>query len=111
MSFPNGVGKAVGWAYPNPSSFDLTHELVDTLKNILGCYVRRYSAFEFNPARTKDMVQKEYDIDKAEAERIFECIKGVSKDNFYQPYPDKLTEAIVPNIKNKIHYKITEIRI
>jgi hypothetical protein len=37
--------------------------------------------------------------------QVFECIKPTSRENFYQPYPEKLDEAISTSIQTKVKYK------
>lgn len=112
-SFPGNIGKTMEWAYPNETDFDLTNyrfelsqELDEQgkLKNP-DMYGMKATTWDFNPARTKEMFEKEFRTNPLRANCRFGCVKPISKDNFYQPYSFKLKEAVDTSIKNKIHYK------
>ncbi len=105
-AFPNRVGKVIGWSYPNDTDYDLTHERYEIANTLDFIYARRLATWQFNPARTKDMFDDEYKADPTTARRIYECVKPISRDNFYQPYVEKLKEAITPVVANKVDYKI-----
>lgn len=108
-SFPNRVAKVIAWSYPNESDYDLTHNLYEQgLKNE-SVYAIRLTTFQFNPAITKEMLADAYKADIVKAQRIYECVKPVSKNNFYQPYVFKLREAIAPNLPNRVSYKQVHI--
>ena len=116
-SFPGNVGKTIEWAYPNETDFDLTNyrfelsqELDESgsLKNP-DLYGMKATTWDFNPARTEAMFEKEFRTNPLRANCRFGCVKPISKDNFYQPYSFKLKEAIEPSLKNKIHYKQTKV--
>ncbi|MHB8871650.1 MAG: hypothetical protein ACYC5G_04310 [Candidatus Doudnabacteria bacterium] len=109
-SFPNRVAKVVGWSYPNDTEWDLTHERYDKSLELDSIYARRLKTWEFNPARTKEMFDDAYKADPIGAARIYECIKPISKDNFYQPYAFKIAEAVSKAIINKITYKPTNMK-
>lgn len=104
-SFPNGVGKVIAWSYPNETDFDLTHKLYEDSKLDEGIFGRKLSTWDFNPSFSKDMFAHEYKADPIKAKRIRECIKPLSRDNFFQPHPEKLEEAISNKITNRVHYK------
>ncbi len=106
-SFPNRVAKVLGWSYPNDTEWDLTHERFEKSIELNSIYARRLKTWEFNPGRTKEMFDDAYKADPLGAARIYECIKPISKDNFYQPYSFKIAEAISPTVANKITYKHT----
>lgn len=106
-SFPNRVAKVLGWAYPNDTEWDLTHERYEKSLELEGIYARRLSTWDFNPGRTREMFDDAYKADPVGAARIYECKKPISKDNFYQPYAIKIGEAISSSIQNKISYKPT----
>ena len=105
-SFPNKVGKTIVFAYPNETDFDLTHELYEESFKKPNVFARRYATYELNPTITKEMLAYEFVDDPVTARRIRECIKPISKDNFYQPYTDKLDEIVRPDLHNKVQYKI-----
>jgi hypothetical protein len=110
ISFPHRVGKVLGWSYPNDSMFDLTYERYEksfTAKTIFG---RKYTTLEFNPSLGKEALVDAYDTDPITCKRVYECIKPTSKSNFYQPYVEKIKEAIDYSIENKIKYKLKAIR-
>lgn len=106
-SFPNRVAKVLGWSYPNDTDWDLTHNRYEKALQLDSIYARRLKTWEFNPARTKAMFDDAYKADPIAARRIYECIKPISKDNFYQPYSEKIGEAITKAVANKITYKYT----
>lgn len=105
-SFPNRVGKVIGWSYPNDSDWDLTNVRYEMAVRNEGIYAVKYKTWEFNPARNEEMFKDAYKGDPIKAARIYECKKPISRDNFYQPYVDRIGEAIDPAITNKIEYKI-----
>lgn len=108
-SFPNGVGKVVAWSYPNDTDFDLTHKLYEDSEKDESIFGRKLATWDFNPSFTKEMFAHEYKTDPIKAKRIRECIKPLSKDNFFQPYPEKLQEAVSDTIFNKLNYKIVDV--
>lgn len=108
-SFPNRVGKVIEWSYPNDTDFDLTYEryeLSHTEENILGM---KCPTFEFNPSLTREMLEDRYRIDPKKARRVYECEKSISKDNFFQPYVEKLDQMVNPAVEGKLIYKPTII--
>lgn len=109
VSFPGRVGKCIGWAYPNDTEFDLAHERYDKSFESDAIFGLRLSTFDFNPSVTRDHFNDRYKADPIKSKRVFECIKPVSKDNFYQPYVFKLDECITDSIFNKIKYKPTTL--
>lgn len=110
VSFPNKVGKVIGWAYPNDTDYDLTHERYEKSFSVPSIFGRRYTTFEFNPSITKDMLKIRYESDPVQAELRYECKKPISKFNFYQPHADTIREVISDSIINKIHYKQINIK-
>jgi hypothetical protein len=104
-SFPNKVGKVMSWSYVNDTDYDLTeqrYQLSLTNPDIKGYW---YSTFQFNPTLTKEMLAAQYRADPRKARRVYECIKPVSKENFYQPHVEKLDDIINPTIHNRIKFK------
>jgi len=110
VSFPNRVGKVFGWSYPNDSEFDLTYERYEKSFNSDSIFARKFTTLEFNPSMAKEMLDDAYKTDPITAKRVYECIKPTSKSNFYQPYVEKIKEAIDYSIENKIKYKLKAIR-
>jgi len=110
VSFPNRVGKVVGWSYANDTDFDLTEERYKKSFEMDSIYAVRLATWLFNPSRTREMLEDQYKADPAKAKRVFECIKPISVENFYMPYVEKIREAIDPQIQNKIDYKLTHNR-
>ena len=108
-SFPNGVGKVINWSYPNDTDYDLTDQLYERSLLDESIYGVKLSTWAFNPALNKEMFAHEYRGDPVKAARIRECIKPLSRDNFYQPYVGKLDEVIAHDIENKVIYKPTNI--
>ncbi|MDP3443072.1 MAG: hypothetical protein Q8T08_09470, partial [Ignavibacteria bacterium] len=108
-SFPNRVGKALEWSYPNDTDFDLTAERYELSHKEPQIFGRKYATWEFNPSQTKEMLSDRFKSDPIKAKRVYECIKSTSKDNFFQPYPEKLDEMPDPKITNKISYAIKTI--
>lgn len=108
-SFPNRVGKVIGWSYPNATDFDLTNERYELSFKVKSIFGIKCSTFEFNPSRTREMFQDAYDADPISAKRIYECIKSTSAQNFYQPYVDKIREAIDVSVKNRVTYRQTAV--
>jgi len=109
-SFPNRIGKVIGWSYPNDTNYDVTNERYELSLTSQSIFGMKLKTWEFNPARTQDMFQDAYNTDPVKAKRVFECIKSTSKQNFYQPYVEKIKEAIDYSIENKIKYKLKSIR-
>ena len=105
-SFPNRVGKVIGWSYPNDSDWDLTNDRFERAVTNEGIYAVKLKTWEFNPARSQEMFRDAYKADPIKAARIYECKKPISRDNFYQPYVETIAEAIDPGIQNKVSYKI-----
>lgn len=105
-SFPNRVGKVIGWSYPNDSDWDLTNERYEKAITIEGIYAVKLKTWDFNPARNEEMFKDAYKADPIKAARIYECKKPISRDNFYQPYVETIAQAIDPNVANRISYKI-----
>lgn len=105
VSFPNRVGKVIGWAYPNDTDYDLTHERFEKSQSTEFIFGRRYTTFEFNPSITKDMLRDRYKADPVQAELRYECKKPISKFNFYQPHSDSIKDAISSSITNTVVYK------
>jgi len=105
VSFPNRVGKAVGWAYPNDTDYDLAHERYELSLKEESIFGMRLSTYEFNPSVTREFFADQYRADPIDAAMKFDCIKPLSKDNFYQPHSYKLEEAINKNLSNIVEYK------
>ena len=105
-SFPNRVGKIIGWSYPNDSDWDLTNDRFEKAITVEGIYAVKLKTWEFNPARSKEMFKDAYTADPIKAARFYECKKPISRDNFYQPYVETIAEAINPEVTNRIAYKI-----
>lgn len=105
-SFPNGVGKTIGWSYPNETDFDLTAERYELSHKEPQIFGRKYSTWEFNPSMTQEMFADRYKSNPTDAKRVYECEKSISKNNFFQPYSYKLDEMPSEGIKNKISYAI-----
>ena len=109
VSFPNRVGKFFAWAYPNDTDFDLMVDLYDRSMKDDSVFGERCSTFEFNISITKEMLQDAYNNDPINAARTYECIKPLSRDNFYRPHTEKLEETISKTIENKVKYNIFPI--
>lgn len=103
-SFPNNIGKVLEWSYPNDTDYDLTYERYEASFKQSQIYGRRYSTYEFNPTVKREHFQKRYEADHQKAQRVFECIKHISKQNFFQPYVDKIPEMENPLITGKLAY-------
>lgn len=107
VSFPNRVGKVVGWSYANDTDHDLTGERYEKSFSVDSIYAVRYATWEFNPGRTRDMFNDQYKADPIKARQVFECIKPISSENFFMPYVDKIREAVSPEVENKVNYRFT----
>lgn len=105
VSFPNRVGKVIGWAYPNDTDYDLTHERFEKSINSNSIFGRRFTTYEFNPSITKEMLKERYNADPNQSLLRYECIKPISKLNFYQPHSYTIREVISEAIVNTIRYK------
>lgn len=103
-SFPGRVGKAFAWSYPNDTDYDLITDLYDRSIKDDSVYGMVCTTYDFNLSLTKAMLKDAYDVDEVEAKRIYECIKPISKENFYNPYVDKLPEAIQKDMVNRVNY-------
>ncbi|MGE5682824.1 MAG: hypothetical protein ACM34K_18310 [Bacillota bacterium] len=108
-SFPNRIGKVLGWSYPNDTDFDLTNERYELSFKTDAIYGIKCSTFDFNPSRTREMFQDAYDTDPIAAKRVYECIKSTSKQNFYQPYVEKIREVVQPEVENRVKYKLISV--
>lgn len=106
-SFPNFVAKVIGWAYPNDSEYDLTHERYEMVikQDLPHIFARRFKTWEYDTQKSKEMYAHLYKADPIKCERVFECKKPVGRENFYQPHVFKLDEAVNKNLQNKITYK------
>ncbi len=108
-SFPNRVGKTIGWSYPNNTDYDLTYERYVLSATQRQIYSRKYSTWEFNPSLKKEYFKTAYDTDPRTARRVYESHKGVSKENFFQPHINKLDQMVNPSLKNTVQYRQTTI--
>lgn len=108
-SFPNRIGKVLSWSYPNDTDFDLTAERYALSQSEPQIFGRKFATWEFNPSVTKEMLADRFRVDLAKAKRVYECEKSTSKDNFFQPYSDKLDEMPSDEVKNKISYAIKTV--
>jgi hypothetical protein len=104
-SFPNNVGKVLGWAYPNDTDFDLTNERYELSLTTDEIFGMKLTTYDFNPSLTKEMLSPAYKADEKKAKRIYECIKSISKDNFFQPHAGRLRDMKTAEVANKIKYK------
>jgi hypothetical protein len=104
VSFPNRIGKTVGWAYPNDTEYDLAHERYELSLKEESIFGLRLSTYQFNPSVTRDFFLDQYRADPIDAAMKFDCIKPLSRNNFYQPHAFKLEEAINPGLKNVVEY-------
>ncbi len=101
-SFPNRTGKVIEWAYLNDTDFDLTNERYELSFTIPTIYGRKCATWDYNPAVSKETFGDIYKADPIKAKTVFEGIKPTSKDNFFQPYVDKIPEVISQSIFNTI---------
>lgn len=106
VSFPNNVGKVIGWSYPNQTDYDLTNERYEfslTSDNTFGI---KATTVEFNPAIDHSDIENARKDDPIGTACRFECIKPISQNSFFSPHADRLDAMIRPEIKNRIQYKI-----
>jgi hypothetical protein len=118
--FPRGVGKVINFSYLSTSEYDYTWKLHLEAeeekrlneKPIIYSVVK--STFEMNPNSSKDdaSIQKAYRTDPTDAAARYEGIKGASREGFYQPHPEKVSECFF-EIPSPIDYEfgITEREI
>ncbi len=109
VSFKGRVGKVIGWSYLNDTDYDLTNVRYLLSKTNDKIYGRLYTTFEYNPAITREDLADEYKSDPVTAKRIYECVKPKSRQNFFQPYTDKIKESIGSDHINRVEYKLTII--
>lgn len=107
-SFPNGVGKVIGWSYLNDTDFDVTADRLQAADGNPRIHARLYATWEYNPAQKRENFEAIYKADPIRAAQVFECKKPASSQGFFQPYTEKISEAVSPNIFNKIQYKIVK---
>jgi len=118
--FPNGVGKAIAFSYPNTSEYDLTYELVEQEKEIeADCHKRGvpyvtttkyfvFSTYEFNPSvkpTDPDKVKK-YMVDEIDSLARFDCIKSRSQFAFFKPNVEKVKECAITELQNRVNFNV-----
>ncbi|MBM3712377.1 MAG: hypothetical protein FJW56_02930 [Actinobacteria bacterium] len=108
VSFPNNIGKVIGWSYLNDTDYDLTSERLKESYKSEDIFALSVKTVDFNPAVNHDIIEKALKIDPRNAAQVYENIKPISKDSFFQPFAGKLDEMISHEVKNKIQYRIAK---
>lgn len=104
-SFPRNVGKVMEWSYPNDTDYDLTYERLELSYKFKHIFGKKYTTFEYNPTLSKDMFADQYLADPIGSACTYECIKPISRDNFYQPHVNKIEQVVNPKIGNKVNFR------
>jgi len=115
--FGHSVGKNIVFSYLNNSEWDYTWTLVQRAEEekkhdqprTIFAFVS--STFDMNPnAKKEDKdIAAAYRNDPSDAKARYECIKGSSKEGFYQPHTDKVRECFMPSESPvDYQYKVTE---
>jgi hypothetical protein len=104
-SFPNRVAKGFAWSYPNDTDWDLIEDLYKRSFRDESTFGMKIETWNFNPSLTKEMLNDAFNNDPITANRIYGCIKPLSRLNFYQPHTFKIEEAINQNIINRVKYR------
>jgi hypothetical protein len=111
--FPRNIGKLIGFSYLNDSAYDLTHTLIQQAeeekklkKDEQIMYAINLASWETNPTvnRKDPSVQRAYKNNPIDARARYEGIKGVAKEGFYQPYPEKIREVFSDKIVSPVEY-------
>lgn len=117
--YPNKVGKYIAFSYLNDSEFDFTWALVQRAeeqkkRGIKLIYAVVKSTFEMNPNASRDdeSIKEAYRVDPVKSKARYDCIKGASKEGFYEPYTFKIKECFYSVEEDKLpvsySYDITE---
>lgn len=109
-SFPKKVGKTLEWAYLNDTDWDLTNERYELGLTNNFIFAKKFTTWDFNPTVSEEDFEHEKRADETVYNQIRKCIKPLSKDNFFQPYTEKIKEAVDKEIPNLIEYKTTIIK-
>lgn len=117
-SYPEGVGKAIPFSYPNTSEYDLIHKLVTTeldkrdrarekgIEYKSNKKVFIYSTFQFNPTKKKTdpVIAERYEKNPEDAMARYECIKSKSQFAFFKPHLEKIDQCVIRDMQNRINY-------
>lgn len=112
--FPRNIGKAVVFSYLNDSAWDLTWTLIQQTEeenklnsNQKVMYAINLASWDTNPTVSKKdpAIAKAYRNNPNDARARYEGIKGVAKEGFYQPYPDKIVECFSDKIISPVEYE------
>ena len=118
--FARNVGKAIAFSYLNNSEYDFMDTLIklaeEEKRQNLGSliFATKRASWETNPniKREDESVDRAYKNDPSAAKARYECIKGASKEGFYQPHVETVREAFVEmDSPVEYTYKVTERKI
>ncbi len=112
--FPRNIGKVVAFSYLNTSAWDLTWTLIQQAEEEKKLnpdqrimFAVNLASWETNPTikRSDPAIVRAYKNDPNDARARYEGIKGIAKEGFYQPYPEKIREVFSADIRTPVYYE------